>query len=390
MRLPPRRLRLLLAALAGTALLSFCASPPPEALPAMPETEFRPLRPPVLGLALQHSAEAERYRLVRVDERGAVTEVLAEGELGACEARLVADLEARFGRGRPNLPARTLGGLQLWADRMWLARWRIQEHVYTGHFRLLGPDHRRRAWGSWEQCRAALERARVEQGFPAPAPHLVVLVHGLGRASFAWGRMEEHLRAAGYEVATITYPSTRRSLDEHAAQLAGILDHAEGAERVSFVTHSLGGLVVRALLAREGDPWRRTIAPGRVVMLAPPSQGSSMAETLKDFLPFEWLAGPVGQELALRDGGLVPPPPVDFGIIAGGKGDGEGWNPLLDGDDDGVVSVEETRLPGAADFLVVPRLHTWLMNAPEVLAAVERFLAEGRFGAAPGDAGRDG
>ena len=108
-------------------------------------------------------------------------------------------------------------------------------------------------------------------------------------------------------------------------------------------------------------------------------QGSAIAEAMKDFLPFEWLAGPAGGALAVKDGGLVPPPPCEFGIVAGGKGDGKGWNPLLEGDDDGVVTVEETRLDGAADFLVVERVHTWLMRAPEVVEAVERFLETGRF-----------
>ncbi len=379
-----KRVRLLLIVLFGMSLLSFCAAPPPQTLPSMPDPDFQPLRPPVLGLAIHYDAEQELYRLVRVapsDDAAAsahglpaAAEVLAEGDLDTCEQRLVEDLESRYGEGRTNLPWRTFGGLQLWADRMWLSGWRIQEHVYSGHFRLLSPKNHRRAWGSWEECRAALERVRVDEGFPQPKPRLVLLVHGLGRARSSWGPMEDRLEADGYEVARITYPSTRRALEDHAAQLAGILDRAEGVAEVSFVTHSLGGLVVRALLAREGDAWRERIALGRVVMLAPPSQGSAVADSMKDFLPFEWLAGPVGQELALRDGSLVPPPPCAFAIVAGGKGDDKGWNPLLEGDDDGVVTVEETRLEGAAEFHVVKRMHTWLMRAPEVVEVVSEFL----------------
>ncbi|MBC8329698.1 MAG: alpha/beta fold hydrolase [Planctomycetes bacterium] len=371
---------LLLVAVIGAGLLSFCTAPPPAAIPDMADLAFVPLRPPVLGLAIQHEAGAGLYRLVRVaDESGGAAEVLTEGDLKACETALAATLEERFGHGRPNVKLATLGGLQLWADRMWLGGWRIQEHVYTGHFRLLSPRSLRHAWGSWEECRVALEQVRVEGLIAQPRPRLVVLLHGLGRGTSPWSKMEEALDAAGWDVARITYPSTRRSLAEHAAQLADILDRAEGAEEVHFVTHSLGGLVVRALLARGGDPWRERIRVGRLVMLAPPSQGSAIADSMKDFLPFEWLAGPVGKELALRDQQLFPTPPCEFAIIAGGKGDGKGWNPLLEGDDDGVVTVEETRLDGAKDFLVVERLHTWLMRAPEVIAAVESFLETGQF-----------
>ncbi|RMH00866.1 MAG: hypothetical protein D6702_12985 [Planctomycetota bacterium] len=374
----PLRAALLVGAAA--ALLARCAADPPASLPPVSRTDFTPLRPPVLGLAIERREDGV-HRLVRCGE-AAGGEILAEGSLEECERALVADLEARFGRGRPNLRAPTLGGLQLWADRMWLGGWRIQEQVYTGHFRLLDPRNRREAWGSWEECRTALERVRLAGRLPAPRPRLVLLVHGLGRATGAWERMEQALRAEGWDVARITYPSTRRSLAEHAAQLAGVLDRAEGVEEVSFVTHSLGGLVARALLARAGDPWRERIRTGRLVMLAPPSRGSTVAAALEDFLPFTWLAGPVARELAVRDPLALPPPPIPFAIIAGGKGDGEGWNPLLTGDDDGVVTVEETRLEGAAGFLVVPRLHTWIMRAPEVVAATVAFLRTGSLPAA--------
>jgi len=143
----------------------------------------------------------------------------------------------------------------------------------------------------------------------------------------------------------------------------------------------LGGLVVRTLLARQGDAWRTRLRLGRIVMLAPPSQGSAVAETLKDFMPFEWLAGPSGQDVTASgvEAERIPVPPCEFGVIAGGKNDDRGWNPLLVGDDDGVVTVEETRLPGATDFLLVERAHTFIMRAPEVVEATRNFLLAGIF-----------
>jgi hypothetical protein len=283
---------------------------------------------------------------------------------------------------RPNLPLPTLGGRQLWADRHWFAGWRVQQHAWTGHARLLDANNVRQAWGSLEACEAALQQARTERGLSLASNRVAILVHGLGRSRASMSKLAEALEAQGWEVLDMGYPSTRRSLEEHAAQLAGLLDHlaADGARQVDFVTHSLGGLVVRSALGRQ-DTWRDQLEIGRLAMLAPPSQGSSLAQALKDFVPFRMIMGEVGPELALDEAGKVPAPACRFGIVAAQRGDGGGWNPLLKGEDDGVVTVEETKLEGMEDFLLVRGLHTFVMAKPEVVAAVLQYLETGDFGA---------
>ena len=339
------------------------------------DQSFVPLKPAVLGHSIGRLDGVDEHCLV-VDGR-----VVQVGSLEACERALADSLIAKHGRGHGNIQVPTLGGLQLWADVYWYAGWKIQEHVYSGHFRLLGPHNVRHAWGTWEQCRAVFEQLRVERKLPPPQSHLVVLLHGLGRAGASFSKMSKALQADGFGTASLIYPSTRRSLDEHAAQLTNLLNQLDGVEKVSFVTHSLGGLVVRKLLAGESASWTRRIQIGRVLMLAPPNQGSKVAETLKDFLPFSWLTGPSGKDVSASEVGeeQLPPPPCEFAVIAGGKGDGEGWNPLLAGDDDGVISVDEARLDGASHFLVVKRLHTFIMVAPEVIAATGQFLTTGEM-----------
>jgi pimeloyl-ACP methyl ester carboxylesterase len=339
------------------------------------DQSFVPLKPAVLGHAIGRLHGVDEYCLV-VDEQ-----VVQVGSLEACEQALADSLIAKYGRGHGNIKVPTLGGLQLWADVYWHAGWKIQEHVYSGHFRLLDAHNVRHAWGTWEQCRAVFEQLRVGRKLPPAKAHLVVLLHGLGRAGASFSKMSKALQADGFGTASLIYPSTRRSLNEHASQLEHLLNQLEGVEKVSFVTHSLGGLVVRKLLARESASWTRHIQLGRVVMLAPPSQGSKVAETLKDFLPYSWLVGPSGQDVSASEVGeeQLPPPPCEFAIIAGGKGDGEGWNPLLPGDDDGVISVDEARLDGASHFFVVKRLHTFIMVAPEVIAATGQFLTTGEM-----------
>ncbi len=327
------------------------------------------LRPAVLGHAIAKGDDGQFCLLVDGQS-------VLRGGLDDCEQALLESLLELYGKGNTNLSVPTLGGVQLWADMFWYSGWRIQEHVYTGHFRLLDRRNVRQAWGSYAQCRTFFENARSQQNLSAPAKHLVVLLHGLGRRASSFSTMSSALEDAGFATASLVYPSTRRNLSEHAEQLSQFLGRLEGIETVSFVTHSLGGVVVRKLLNEDSGDWRKKINLGRVLMLAPPNQGSQFAEILKDFLPFSKLAGPSGQQLsdATKQRSATLNTDYEFAIVAGAKGDGKGWNPLLPGDDDGVVSVAETKLPGAAYFAQVKRIHTFIMSAPEVIEMTINFL----------------
>ncbi|HJK99921.1 MAG TPA: hypothetical protein RMH85_23430 [Polyangiaceae bacterium LLY-WYZ-15_(1-7)] len=270
---------------------------------------------------------------------------------------------------RPSLALPTLGGAQLWADRRWRAGWRIQRHVLTGHHRLLDPQDRRHASGDLVACEEAL-RAR---GLPAAPAEVVVLLHGLGRSRRSMRGMEEALAGAGHTPVALDYPSTRRGLDDHVAQLSELLAHLEGAERVAFVTHSLGGIVTRGLLADAR--WPASLTATRVVMCAPPSRGAALARLLDDRAAplFHAVMGPAGREVAA--GPPYPPPPVPFLVIAGARGRPEGYNPAIPGDDDGIVAVDETRLEGMAGHVLVSSIHTFVMNHPRAQSATLRFLA---------------
>jgi pimeloyl-ACP methyl ester carboxylesterase len=259
----------------------------------------------------------------------------------------------------------TLGGAQLWADVRWKSGWRVQRHALTGHYRLLDPSDRAHASGSLATCEAAL--ARLAE--PSRSDELVVVLHGLGRSRRAMARMSRALEGEGFEVASLDYASTRRTLAEHANDVLALLDHVD-ARRVSFVTHSLGGLVARTVLAHPRFPSR--LQPHRLVMCAPPSRGASLARVLHaNARPVVGAVfGPVLAELA--KGPVVPLPTVPFLIVAGAKG--ARLNPLLDGPDDGVVTVEETKLEGMHEHLVVDAIHTFVMQHPKTIAAAKRFL----------------
>ncbi len=203
----------------------------------------------------------------------------------------------------------------------------------------------------------------------------VVLLHGLGRTRFSMAIAAGRLRKAGFRANSIGYRSLRRSIEEHAALVSKQLPDV-AAGKLHFLTHSLGGIVLRQLAATN-----RPANLGRVVMLGPPNRGSRAAGKFRDWILFRSIFGPTGQQLV--DDPEAPPNrlgPVDFelGVIAGNRG----LTPLsmfLEGENDGVVSVREAMVEGAADFRIVPRGHTFMMNSRGVLDQAIHFYRHGRF-----------
>lgn len=217
---------------------------------------------------------------------------------------------------------------------------------------------------------------------PAPAAAtdgIVVLLHGLGRSDWSMKPLERGLEEEGYRVVNLDYPSARHPIEELSRQLGEELAAccAEPGVRVHFVTHSMGGILVRQFLAENDFP-----RLGRVVMLSPPNQGSELADLLNRSRGLRRVSGPSRLQLG-TDAESLPnrlgPAGFEVGIIAGNRT----WNPvfsgLIPGDDDGMVAVERMKLEGMADFIVLPHTHTFIMRSDEVLAQALHFLREGRF-----------
>ncbi len=188
--------------------------------------------------------------------------------------------------------------------------------------------------------------------------------------------LTEALAEAGFEAAAVDYPSTTRSLGEHGRQLKQLLSSYDEADTVSFVTHSMGGLVVRSLFAHES--WREKLTPHRLVMIAPPNQGAEVARQLQ-YIPFyRQVTGPAGEQL-VQEAQNLPVPEIEFGIIAGRLEEPVGFSPLITGEDDGLVAVENTRLEGSKDFTIVTGDHNNLPKLEETKQLVINFLREGNF-----------
>jgi hypothetical protein len=215
-----------------------------------------------------------------------------------------------------------------------------------------------------------------------PSEQCVVLLHGLARTERSMEDMGDALLKAGYTVFNIEYASREKPIEELAMETIpkGIkMCNSINKKQINFVTHSMGGIVLRYYLSKEQIP-----ELGRVVMLSPPNQGSEVADELMDLSVYKWLNGPAGQQLGTGPEGIAARlGPVDFplGIITGNDpGIIDAWFAgMFPGEHDGKVSVERAKVEGMTDFLVLPYGHTFIMDEEEVIYQTLYFLKYGSF-----------
>lgn len=208
----------------------------------------------------------------------------------------------------------------------------------------------------------------------------VALLHGLARSARSMTKMAARLAVAGYSVCNIDYPSRRHTVEQLAAEhIAPELARCfkNPAEPIHFVTHSMGGILVRQLAATQAI---KNI--GRVVMLSPPNNGSEVVDKLGRWRVFRLINGPAGSQLGTRAESLptqLSSVPGELGIITGNRSVNPLLSLMLPGENDGKVTVASAQLAGMRDFLVVPVSHPFIMNNEKVIEQTLAFLANGAF-----------
>lgn len=208
----------------------------------------------------------------------------------------------------------------------------------------------------------------------------VILLHGLCRTSRSMARMERALARAGYRVLNVDYPSRTAPVEKLADDAIGKAVTAcrqRGAGKINFVTHSMGGILVRSYLERHEIP-----ELGRVVMLAPPSQGSEVVDKLGRWFLFKCLNGPAGSQLG-TDADSAPnrlgPANFPVGVIAGDRSINWINSILIPGPDDGKVSVARAKLAGMSDFTVIHATHPFILRNGRAIRQTIEFLRMGKF-----------
>jgi len=208
----------------------------------------------------------------------------------------------------------------------------------------------------------------------------VVLLHGLARTSASMNKLEKKLVQEGYYVVNIDYPSRKNPISKLSkiAINEGLRKCSENnSSPVNFVTHSLGGILVRHYYKNHSPENLK-----RVVMLGPPNKGSEVVDNLKNVPGFELLHGPAGMQLGTQEDDIpksLGPVNFELGIIAGTRSINLILSSFLPNPDDGKVSVESAKVVNMRGFIALPVTHTLMMRNNKVIEEVISFLKNGEF-----------
>lgn len=231
---------------------------------------------------------------------------------------------------------------------------------------------------SWAIAASALALEELDSKVQ---PDCVILLHGMARTRYSMNRLARELEENNYLVVNDGY-SSRKQTVASLAEL--VIPNAIQAclqkgriEKIHFITHSLGGILVRYYFSRH--PLQQL---GRVVMLSPPNQGSEIVDALRGVPGFNALNGPAGLQLGTKENSVVKklgPVNYEVGVITGNKSVNLILSSIIPGDDDGKVSLESAKVEGMSDYLVLPHSHSFIMRSEAVIKQSLYFLKHGCF-----------
>ena len=203
-------------------------------------------------------------------------------------------------------------------------------------------------------------------------------MHGLARTENSMDKLEVELEKSGFNVQNIGYESRKYEIETLANKAIGpALEKCGSIENISFVTHSMGGILVRHYLSQKAIP-----NLNRVVMLGPPNKGSELVDTLGNFPGFHFANGDAGLQLGTGKASVpnsLGAANFDLGVIAGTRSINLILSTIIPGSDDGKVSIENTKIEGMNDHLIMPVTHTFMMRNTAVIEQVVQYLQYGKF-----------
>jgi hypothetical protein len=209
---------------------------------------------------------------------------------------------------------------------------------------------------------------------------LIILLHGLARSDSSFVKMEKSLQDEGYKTCNISYPSTKHLIEKLVSHfvLPDIKRCLKGKyKQVNFVTHSMGGILVR-YIATQDKPFKIN----RVVMLSPPNKGSEVVDTLGGLWLFRAINGPAGLQLSASNDSMPNTLGIadfELGIITGNQSINLILSSMIEGDDDGKVSIESAKLEGMKDFIVIEATHPYIMENNKAIEQTKNFLKNAKF-----------
>lgn len=218
----------------------------------------------------------------------------------------------------------------------------------------------------------------IGQSANAMSKECVILLHGLARTSGSMNHMQSALNNEGFHTVNQSYPSRKNTIDKLAkTAIDDALRKCPKESEVSFVTHSMGGILVRQFLSQHPIENLKN-----VVMLGPPNKGSEVVDKISSVPGFEFFNGPAGLQLGTTNDSVpISLGPVDFnlGVIAGNRSFNPILSTMLPSPNDGKVSVANTKVEGMKDHVILPVSHTFMMKNRLVIDQVISFLVSGRF-----------
>ena len=274
----------------------------------------------------------------------------------------------------------TFGGSQLWEDVFFYQKWRIQRHYRSKRYRLLDKWDIQRASGGFEDCRKAFIKFIEAHEIPRQQGELIILLHGLGETKNVFKPLIKQLTQAGYNVASINYPSTKKSIKSIIKQLEFFLNHCEDVSKVSFITKGISCLILRKLISSTYG-WQEKFRLNKVINVNPANKGSDWFELLSRLNIFNLIFGPLLKETTPKYAKSISilPAETKLGLIFCDTWINLITKPILDRFKGVSIKSDLSEKSFSDKSIHIKNTNFNVFNNPETIKACLNFLSNGEF-----------